>query len=101
MYRRSNRYSRQLANMRAAKERKRLEGDAPDYPPDLPEIRREVLVIDYDTGTAVAHHYVLRRSRRVNSYRVEENGREWCGRWGWARFLAVVRQRFPACGRFD
>lgn len=55
-YRRSNRYTRRLAAARAARERKRLEGDAPDYPLELPELRREVLVVDYDGETPVTHH---------------------------------------------
>jgi len=97
-YRRSNRYSRQLASARAAKERLRLEGPAPDYPADLPELRREVLVIDYDSGEPVAHHWCLYRSNRVDCYRVEEQGRPWAGMHGWARILATVRQRFPRVG---
>jgi hypothetical protein len=94
-YRKSNRYSRQLAAARAAKERKRLEGPTPDYPVDLPELRREVVVIDYDSGEPVAHHWLLFRANRCDTYRVEECGRTWAGRHGWARVLATVRQRFP------
>jgi hypothetical protein len=94
-YRRSNRYSRRLAGARAARERKRLEGDAPDYPAELPEMRHEVLIVHYDSGAPVVHHWVLYRTNRVDCYRVEENGTDWHGRWGWARILAIVRQRFP------
>lgn len=94
-YRRSNRYSRQLAAARAAKERLRVEGPSPEYPRELPELRREVLVIDYDAGSAVAHHWQLYRCGRVDCYRVAENGCVWAGRHGWARVLSVVRQRFP------
>jgi hypothetical protein len=97
-YRRSNRYSRQLAAARAARELKRLSGPAPDYPAELPELRREVLVIDYDTGQPVAHHWALYRSARVDCYRVVEQGRPWAGRHGWARVLGQVRQRFPRVG---
>lgn len=93
-YRISNRYSRELAQARAARERRRLEGPAPDYPPDLPELRRELLVVDYDTGTPVTHHFALYRSDRVDCYRVVENGVPWRKRWGWARVLAQVRERF-------
>lgn len=96
-YRKSHRFSRQLAAARAAKAQRRLEGPAPEYRADLPELRREVVVIDYDTGAPVVHHWVLYRSEppRVDTYRVEENGVAWRGRWGWSRFLAQVRQRFP------
>ena len=94
-YRRSNRYSRRLAAARAARERKRLEGDAPDYPQGLPELRCEVLVVDYDCETPVTHHWLLYCTNCVDCYRVEESGVVWRGRWGWARILAVIRQRFP------
>ena len=78
VYRRSNRYSRRLAAARAARERKRLEGEAPDYPADLPKLRRALLVIDYDSGAPIAHHWVLYRTNRVDCCRVdEENGTEW------------------------
>jgi len=39
--------------MRQAKERKRLESDAPDYPVELPNLRREIIIIDYDFGKVV------------------------------------------------
>lgn len=94
-YRKSHRYSRQLAAARAAKERLRLDGPAPAYPAELPELRREVVVVDYDTGVPVVSHWRLYRSARVDCYRVEEMGRAWAGRHGWARVLSAVRQRFP------
>lgn len=94
-FRKSNRYSRQLAAARADKERRRLEGAAPDYPVTLPDLRREVLVIDYDSGAPVAHHWLLYRTGRVDQYRVVEQGRPWRGEHGWSRVLAQVRQRFP------
>jgi hypothetical protein len=103
-YRRSHRYSRQIAAARAAKARLREEGPAPDYPVELPELRREVVVVDYDTGAPVVSHWRLYRTARVDCYRVEEGGRPWAGRHGWAKVLAAVRQRFPrvlsaeACG---
>jgi hypothetical protein len=56
---------------------KRLEGGAPDYPPELPEMRREVLVVDYDSGAPVVPHWALYRTNCVDCYRVKENGIEW------------------------
>jgi hypothetical protein len=94
-YRKSSRYSRQLAAARAANHRERLETNPPACPRDIPEIRREMLVVDYDTGMPVVHHWVLRRTGRVDCYAVTENGTPWRGRHGWARILAQVRQRFP------
>ena len=91
-YRITHRHSRALVDART---RARLERDPPDYPPDLPELRREVLVVDYDSGEAVRHHWVLTKSDRVHCYHVTENGVRWQGRHGWARILATIRQRFP------
>jgi hypothetical protein len=94
-YHKTARFSRQLAAARLARERRRLEGPSPDYPPDLPDLRRELLVIEYDTGFPILHHLALHRSDRVDCYHVVENGVPWRGRWGFARVLAIVRQRFP------
>jgi hypothetical protein len=52
MYRKRNRFSRKLEAMRAGRERKRLEGEAPDYPLELPELRREIIVITMTSGAS-------------------------------------------------
>lgn len=43
-YRITRKRSEQLASMRAVKAAKRLDGPAPDYPPELPDLRREIKV---------------------------------------------------------
>ena len=47
-YVKRTRYSAKLKRMREAKERKRLESEPPDYPIELPNLRRRVIIIDYD-----------------------------------------------------
>lgn len=50
MYRKTHKTLAKLEAMRNAKERKRLTGAAPDYPPMLPDLRRTIIVIDYEGG---------------------------------------------------
>ena len=71
-----------------------LEGRAPE----LPELRREVTVIDFDGPEPVAHTLHFYKSRRIDSYRVFADGKPWkvCG---WSVALAGLRkacQRLPS-----
>lgn len=92
-YRKRTRHSKKLAMMREAKERKRLEGPAPDYPPDLPQLRRRVIVIDYDFGRVV-HRIDLYKSDRIDCYRAVADGVPWKARIGWAKILETMRKSF-------
>lgn len=80
--------------MRAAKERRRLEGAAPDYPAALPHLRRQVIIIDYDQGMDV-HMLNLYRSDRIDCYKVTADGEPWRERIGWARILEGLRKSMP------
>lgn len=93
MYRRRLKQGRKLAAMRAEKERLRLEGPAPDYPAELPNLRRIVVVIDYDFGKVVE---VMRlyKTNRVDCYRAVIDGRVWKDRIGWTQILNALRRSF-------
>jgi len=93
MFRKRTKYSKKLAAMRKAKKRKRLDGDAPDYPHELPELRRRVIVIDYDFGKVV-HRLDFYKTDRVDCYRVEADGKPWKDRMGWSKALAGLRKSF-------
>lgn len=80
--------------MRAARERRRLEGPVPDYPPELPQLRRRIVVIDYDHGRSV-HRLDLYRSSRIDCYDVHVDGEPWRERMGWSRILAALRKSLP------
>lgn len=82
---------------RKAKERKRLEGDAPDYPIILPEIRRRIIVIDYDFGK-VKHEIVLHKTNRVDCYQAMVDGKIWKERIGFSKVLEGVRKSFIRVG---
>jgi hypothetical protein len=79
--------------MREAKERRRMELPAPDYPPDLPELRRQIVVRDFDFGE-VEYTFDLLRSNRIDCYRIRVDGKELPGVFGWSRALEVIRKGF-------
>ena len=85
---------RRLAALRRGRDRANASKPARGYPPALPDLRREVRVIDYDTGQPVTHTLHLRRTRRVDTYRVEADGQPWkcCG---WSAALAGLRKAYP------
>lgn len=97
-YRKRTRMSAKMAAARAAKARLRMERPAPDYLPQLPLLRRTVIVIDYDFGI-VEHRLDLYRSNRRDCYRVVADGvKEWAKRAGWSRVIASVRKSFLRVG---
>lgn len=93
MYRKRNKCSRKLTAMRAAKERKRLASDPPEYPINLPDLRREVVVIDHDFGIVV-EHMQLYRSHRIDCYQIIVDGQPFGKPMGWARCLELIRKSF-------
>lgn len=54
-----------LARMRAGKDAARMERPAPDYPPTLPELRRRIVIQDFDFGEKI-HTLDLYRTNRVD-----------------------------------
>ena len=93
-YRVTKRQRERLAAMRAAKERKRIAGEMPDYPPMLPELRRRIVITDYDHGE-VTHEILMYRTNRIDTYRVVADGQEWKERIGWSRLLEGLRKSLP------
>jgi len=86
-----------LLAMREAKAAKRVAGPSPDYPVPLPDLRRRVIVIDYDFGEHI-HTLDLYRTNRRDCYRVVADGTEWKERIGWSRILAGLRKSMPRVG---
>jgi len=85
---------KKFANMRRARERRRMESDAPEYPRELPELRRKIVITDYDFGEKV-HVMELYRSDRSDCYKVLVDGRLWKKRIGFSRILAGIRKALP------
>jgi len=86
-----------LEAMRRGRERARLDGPAPDYPAALPELRREIIIIDHDFGEKI-HRLMLYRTDRVDCYRCVADGVEWKERVGWSKILAGLRKSMPRVG---
>ena len=82
---------------RKAKERKRVQGDKPTYPAVLPDIRRRVIVIDYDFGEVI-HEMVLAKTNRVDCYQAIVDGKIWAERIGWSKALEGIRKSFIRVG---
>ena len=86
--------ARKLEAMQRGKERARMARPPEVRAPELPLLRREVIIIDYDTGAPVTHTLHLYRTRRVDTYRIEADGKPWkCG--GWSAALAGLRKAYP------
>lgn len=64
-----------------------------------PPLRRRVTIEDFDGVDARVHVIELRRSNRIDSYRVVIDGRAWAPRGqktvGWSRVLDWVRKATP------
>ena len=90
--------ARKLDAMRRGKDRARMAREPQARMPDLPLVRRRVVVTDFDSGHPVEHTLELRRSRRVDSYAVYADGQPWkvCG---WSKVCEGLRkshQRLPS-----
>lgn len=96
-YRKRTKCSAKLAAMREAADRARMELPAPDYVPQMPELRRRIVITDYDFGE-VTHTIDLYRSGRIDCYRVVADGAEWKKRAGWSTVLEAVRKSFIRVG---
>ena len=80
---------------RAAREERRVEGHHPDYPPELPELRRLIEITDYDTSIPVTHQIELYRSNRIDCYKAWIDGKLWKERIGWSKILEGLRKALP------
>lgn len=97
--RQSEARARKLEAMRRGKDRARMERKQQGRAPDLPLLRRRVIVTDYDTGQPVTHTLDLYRTRRIDQYRAEADGKPWKEKIGWSKILEKLRkshQRLPS-----
>ena len=99
-YRLTNKAKRQrekLSAMRRGRERARLDGPAPDYPAALPDLRRRIVVEDFDFGHDI-HVLEFFKTNRVDCFRVVVDGKEWKRRIGFSKALAGLRKSLPRVG---
>ncbi len=84
MYRKRINGSKKYNAMRAARLRGIEEEPTPDYPPDLPDLRRRIILEDFDFGE-VRHEVILHRTNRFDCYRLEVDGMVIVERIGWTK----------------
>ena len=88
---------RKLAAMRQGADAARMAAPAPDYPAVLPDLRRRVIIEDWDFGHRV-HVMELHKTDRIDCYRVTVDGKPWKARAGWSQILAGLRKSMPRVG---
>jgi len=93
MYRKTAK-SLKYENMRKAKERKRLESPAPEPIIDLPDLRKTIVITNFDFGEEV-HRFELMQTGRIDQYKVLVDGELWKHRIGLSGILAGVRKSMP------
>lgn len=93
-FRVTKRSAEQQARMQAGRDRARMDRPAPDYPPILPDLRRRIVIEDWDFGHRV-HVIELHRTSRIDCYRVVADGQPWKRRVGWSQILAGLRKALP------
>lgn len=85
---------RRLRAMKRVREMASMAREPRGRMPDLPLLRREVVVIDYDSGDPITHTLHLYRTSRFDQYRAVADGQPWKDRIGWSRVLAGLRKSF-------
>jgi len=96
-FRKTKRSKETLSRMQAGKDAARMDRPAPDYPAALPELRRQIIIRDFDFGEKI-HTLDLYQTDRVDCYRVFADGVEWKERIGWSKILAGLRKSMPRVG---
>ena len=99
-YRKTKHSKETLARMKAGKDRARMDRPAPDYPSQMPELRRRILIENFDFGHEL-HVMEFFRTNRVDCFRVEVDGKEWKKRIGFSRALSGLRKSMPRVGNYE
>jgi hypothetical protein len=95
MYRRTRKAEAQLQKLAAMRRDAAREDVAPiEAAPTLPNLRRQIIVRDFDFGETI-HTLDLYRTDRIDCYRVVADGVEWKKRAGWSQILAGLRRAMP------
>lgn len=83
-----------LSRLREFRQQKRLHSPAPDYPVELPSLRRKIIIYNYDFGEEM-HVLDCYKSDRIDCFRVVVDGKPWKNRIGFSRILAGIRKALP------
>jgi len=61
----------------------------------IPDLRRIVVITDYDTGKQETHKLELYKTDRIDCYKVLVDGRVWKNRIEWSNILVGIRKALP------
>lgn len=86
-----------LEAMRRGKVAARMERPIEERAPELPTLRRQIIIRDFDFGERI-HTLDLYKSDRCDCYRVVVDGKPWKDRIGWSAILAGLRKSMPRVG---
>ncbi len=86
-----------LAAMQRGKDAVRMARPLEEREPDLPELRRQIIIRDFDFGERI-HTLDLYKTNRRDCYRVVADGKPWKDRIGWSAILAGLRKSMPRVG---
>lgn len=89
--------TRRLESMRRGKDASRMARSAEERAPELPALRRQIIIRDFDFGETI-HTLDLYKSDRRDCYRVLADGKPWKDRIGWSAILAGLRKSMPRVG---
>lgn len=90
----SPKFNERLERTRQTRLQNRLRLPAPGYPPVVPDLRRRIIVEDYDGGETVRHEILLYKSNRIDVYKIFVHGQPLPKNLGWARVLELIRKAF-------
>ncbi len=68
-------------------------------PQSIPELRRVIEIVDYDSGEPITHKLELYKTDRIDCYKVLVDGKLWKQRIGWSNILAGIRKALPRLAR--
>ena len=68
-------------------------------PQSIPELRRVIEIIDYDSGEPITHKLELYKTVRIDCCKVLVDGKLWKQRIGWSNILAGIRKALPRLAR--
>ena len=98
MYRKTNKasknYRKSYTNRNSDREQERFVEQQ-----SIPELRRVIEIIDYDSGEPITHKLELYKTDRIDCYKVLVDGKLWKQRIGWSNILAGIRKALPRLAR--
>lgn len=93
-YRKRTSGSKKFNVMVATKLRKIEEGESPDYPMPLPDLRRKIIIESYELLDPIKHEILLYTTDRIDCYKMIVDDVVVDERIGWAKVLDKIRKAF-------